>query len=71
MIEELTTNTSLPLPTWSGHQENDNHFVEFLMQLFAELSFSLMHLALFMIKHPTGMIPLSTLLRSCIFTNYK
>ncbi|KAK4182102.1 hypothetical protein QBC35DRAFT_550097 [Podospora australis] len=51
LIEELTTNTSLPLPPFNPPCNSNIPFADFLVQLFAELALSLMKLASFMIKH--------------------
>ncbi|KAG9254381.1 uncharacterized protein F5Z01DRAFT_736660 [Emericellopsis atlantica] len=53
LIEELTTNTSLPLPLFDPPCNSNIPFADCLVQLFAELALSLMKLASFMIKNPT------------------
>lgn len=59
LIEDLTTNTSLPLqPLKRSCNDDDNiPFADSLIQLFAELALSLRKLALFMVENPTGLLP--------------
>ncbi|TPX09495.1 uncharacterized protein E0L32_009238 [Thyridium curvatum] len=51
LLEELTINTSLPLPPFNRPSNDDRPFAEFLLQLFVQLAHSLLKLALFMVKN--------------------
>ncbi|KAK4207970.1 hypothetical protein QBC37DRAFT_454147, partial [Rhypophila decipiens] len=54
LVEELTTNTSLPLSPLKRPCNNSNvPFADSLIQLFAELALSLRKLAVFMVENPT------------------